>query len=315
MPRPVKRPGRSRGAVGPGAARRGIDDALHAARVDRPVRGGGRPASAPERPLPLLGTCAGLVLVAREVLDGRPDQRTFGVLDACRAPQRVRAPGAVLRGRRRVRVRRRPAAADRVHPGPGPGLGGCRGRRAGHARRRAGAGAPGTGAGVVLPSRAHAGPPGAPALRRDVRVRRTWRASAERAPQRDPVPPGLTARDGPPAIRLLTTASTPASSTGVISPGVSTVQHDTRRPAVVHRPHPLGGHQRRHRVPVLAPQLVQERQGWFGAVDPGEPDAGLGRQGAQLLQRRDVPGDEQASAAAPRPPAPPARRRAPLRGG
>jgi pyridoxal 5'-phosphate synthase pdxT subunit len=35
-----------------------------------------------ERPLPVLGTCAGLVLVAREVLDGRPDQRTFGVLDA-----------------------------------------------------------------------------------------------------------------------------------------------------------------------------------------------------------------------------------------
>ena len=33
-------------------------------------------------PLPLLGTCAGLVLTAREVLDGRPDQRTFGVLDA-----------------------------------------------------------------------------------------------------------------------------------------------------------------------------------------------------------------------------------------
>jgi len=36
---------------------------------------------AEDRPLPLLGTCAGLVLVAREVLDGRPDQRTFGVLD------------------------------------------------------------------------------------------------------------------------------------------------------------------------------------------------------------------------------------------
>jgi 5'-phosphate synthase pdxT subunit len=32
--------------------------------------------------LPILGTCAGLVLVAREVLDGRADQRTFGVLDA-----------------------------------------------------------------------------------------------------------------------------------------------------------------------------------------------------------------------------------------
>lgn len=35
-----------------------------------------------DRPLRVLGTCAGLVLVAREVLDGRPDQRTFGVLDA-----------------------------------------------------------------------------------------------------------------------------------------------------------------------------------------------------------------------------------------
>jgi pyridoxal 5'-phosphate synthase pdxT subunit len=35
-----------------------------------------------DAPLPLLGTCAGLVLVAREVLDGRADQRTFGLLDA-----------------------------------------------------------------------------------------------------------------------------------------------------------------------------------------------------------------------------------------
>jgi 5'-phosphate synthase pdxT subunit len=32
--------------------------------------------------LPVLGTCAGLVLVADTVLDGRPDQRSFGVLDA-----------------------------------------------------------------------------------------------------------------------------------------------------------------------------------------------------------------------------------------
>jgi 5'-phosphate synthase pdxT subunit len=32
--------------------------------------------------MPVLGTCAGLVLVADKVLDGRPDQRTFGVLDA-----------------------------------------------------------------------------------------------------------------------------------------------------------------------------------------------------------------------------------------
>jgi 5'-phosphate synthase pdxT subunit len=33
-------------------------------------------------PFPVLGTCAGLVLVAREILDGRPDQRTFGVMNA-----------------------------------------------------------------------------------------------------------------------------------------------------------------------------------------------------------------------------------------
>jgi 5'-phosphate synthase pdxT subunit len=55
----------------------GLFDAL-AARLGPP-----RPPGPPERSgLPLLGTCAGLVLVAREVLDGRSDQRTFGVLDA-----------------------------------------------------------------------------------------------------------------------------------------------------------------------------------------------------------------------------------------
>lgn len=32
--------------------------------------------------LPVLGTCAGLVLLATEVLDGRPDQRVFGALSA-----------------------------------------------------------------------------------------------------------------------------------------------------------------------------------------------------------------------------------------
>jgi 5'-phosphate synthase pdxT subunit len=30
----------------------------------------------------VLGTCAGLILLASEVLDGRPDQRSFGALDA-----------------------------------------------------------------------------------------------------------------------------------------------------------------------------------------------------------------------------------------
>jgi len=32
--------------------------------------------------LTVLGTCAGMVLLATEVLDGRPDQRSFGLLDA-----------------------------------------------------------------------------------------------------------------------------------------------------------------------------------------------------------------------------------------
>ena len=31
--------------------------------------------------LPAFGTCAGMILLAREVLDGRPDQRSFGVID------------------------------------------------------------------------------------------------------------------------------------------------------------------------------------------------------------------------------------------
>ena len=31
--------------------------------------------------VPVLGTCAGLVLLARQVLDGRPDQRSFGALN------------------------------------------------------------------------------------------------------------------------------------------------------------------------------------------------------------------------------------------
>lgn len=31
--------------------------------------------------LPALGTCAGMILLAAEVLDGRPDQRSFGAID------------------------------------------------------------------------------------------------------------------------------------------------------------------------------------------------------------------------------------------
>ena len=31
--------------------------------------------------LPALGTCAGMIVLAREVVDGRPDQRSFGAID------------------------------------------------------------------------------------------------------------------------------------------------------------------------------------------------------------------------------------------
>jgi 5'-phosphate synthase pdxT subunit len=31
--------------------------------------------------VPVLGTCAGMILLATEVLDGRPDQRPFGAID------------------------------------------------------------------------------------------------------------------------------------------------------------------------------------------------------------------------------------------
>ena len=31
--------------------------------------------------LPVFGTCAGMILLAREVVDGRPDQQSFGVVD------------------------------------------------------------------------------------------------------------------------------------------------------------------------------------------------------------------------------------------
>ena len=31
--------------------------------------------------LPVFGTCAGMILLATEVLDGRPDQRSFGAID------------------------------------------------------------------------------------------------------------------------------------------------------------------------------------------------------------------------------------------
>ena len=123
---------------------------------------------------PVLGTCAGLVLLAREVLDGRPDQRSFGAVDAV-----VRRNGF---GRQVASFETRlefgegpplPAVFIRapyvVSVGPGStcwrpcGTGAQWGGRG-----VSGAGPPGRRAGLVLPSRTDRRPPGAPALRGDV---------------------------------------------------------------------------------------------------------------------------------------------------
>jgi pyridoxal 5'-phosphate synthase pdxT subunit len=78
----VKRPGDLDGLAGlvlPGGESTTLSMLLESSGLFDAVAGR---MGAAERPLPLLGTCAGLVLVARQVLDGRPDQRTFSVLDA-----------------------------------------------------------------------------------------------------------------------------------------------------------------------------------------------------------------------------------------
>ena len=39
------------------------------------------PAQVPSAGMPALGTCAGAILLASEVCDGREDQRSFGAID------------------------------------------------------------------------------------------------------------------------------------------------------------------------------------------------------------------------------------------
>ena len=100
---------------------------------------------------PVFGTCAGMILLAREVLDGRPDQRSFGAIDCS-----VRRNGY---GRQRDSFE---AALDVRGLGGGPfpgvfiratrGVGGSRGRGARDPRRRARAHAVRQRVGVELPS-------------------------------------------------------------------------------------------------------------------------------------------------------------------
>ena len=86
--------------------------------------------------LPTFATCAGLILCATDVVDGRPDQMPLGVLDVTvrrngygRQRESFEAPLAV-RALRRRRLHRR------VHPGARSRTGRARCRSVGRARRR-----------------------------------------------------------------------------------------------------------------------------------------------------------------------------------
>ena len=93
--------------------------------------------------LPVFGTCAGMILLAETVLDGRDDQRRFGAIDLTirrngygRQVASFESDIAVVRSRRRGGPRR-------LHPGPGGRAGRPAGRRAGHVA--SGGGRPGRG--------------------------------------------------------------------------------------------------------------------------------------------------------------------------
>ena len=109
--------------------------------------------------LPVFGTCAGMILLATTVLDGRDDQVASA---RSTSPCGATASDAsrLLRGRRRGGRPGGRAAARRLHPGPGRRGGGARGRGPGYAagtdgRRPATGGVPaGAGPGGRVPSRA-----------------------------------------------------------------------------------------------------------------------------------------------------------------
>ena len=104
--------------------------------------------------MPAFGTCAGMILLAAEVLDGRRDQAGFGVIDISVRRNGVRTPGRLLRDRPAVPE----LGAEPVHGvfirAPLVERAGDCGGRAGRSGRPAGRVPPGSGAGHVVPSRA-----------------------------------------------------------------------------------------------------------------------------------------------------------------
>ena len=104
--------------------------------------------------MPAFGTCAGMILLAREVVDGRPDQESFGAIDVTvrrnaygRQRDSFEAPLAIAGlGRWPLSRRLHPSAPDRV--------GGAYCRGVGTARGSRGARPSGRDLGGELPSRA-----------------------------------------------------------------------------------------------------------------------------------------------------------------
>ena len=86
---------------------------------------------------PVFGTCAGMILLATDVLDGRPDQVSFGAIDmTVRRNGYGRQVDSFETDLDDLGVRaRRAAVPRRVHPRPDRGLGGARRRGARPPRR------------------------------------------------------------------------------------------------------------------------------------------------------------------------------------
>ena len=80
--------------------------------------------------MPAYGSCAGMILLAREVLDGRPDQQQLGGLDVVVRRNAFGRQVDSFETDLRFRGRRWPGARG-VHPGAVGGVGRARGGGAG----------------------------------------------------------------------------------------------------------------------------------------------------------------------------------------
>ena len=148
-------------------------------RVDHDGQAGARPSSCSSRCATRIARrAAGLRLLRRDDPARRPDRRTappdqetLGGLDIDGAPQRLRPPGRLLRGRPRLRrARRRPVHAVFIRAPWVEEVGaGRRGARPRSTADRPPVGSSRSGrapAGHLVPPRADRRPPGAPAVRR-----------------------------------------------------------------------------------------------------------------------------------------------------